>query len=137
DTTGSASSFPVSPVAACGGGPSAPNPSSASIGGSSASGGDDATPADKSTSRRSMSTNSPDSGRFDQSALPVTPNRTTRPAPCGADVTSGVPSASEAQVRNASWAEGSASTCRVTSTSAGTGKALKGESGGNRANPAG
>ena len=57
-----------------------------------------ATPADSATSRRSMSTNRPDSGRFDQSALAVTWNSTIRPAPRVAWVTSGVPSASVAQV---------------------------------------
>ena len=41
-----------------------------------------ATPADSATSRRSMSTNRPDSGRLDQSALAVTWNSTIRPAPC-------------------------------------------------------
>ena len=58
-----------------------------------------ATPTDSSTSRRSMSTNRPDSGRLDQSALAVTWNSTTRPAPFGISVTSGVPSSSAAQVR--------------------------------------
>ncbi len=60
-----------------------------------------ATPADSATSRRSMSTNRPESGRSDQSALAVTWNSTMRPAPRGAAVTSGVPSASRAQVCSA------------------------------------
>ena len=57
-----------------------------------------ATPTESATSRRSISTNRPDSGRFDQSALAVTWNSTIRPAPRAAWVTSGVPSASRAQV---------------------------------------
>ena len=65
----------------------------------------------------------PDNGRLDQSAFAVTWNSTTRPAPREASVTSGVPSASRAQVWSASVAVGSASTCRLTVTSAGTGQA--------------
>ena len=56
------------------------------------------TPAERATSRRSMSTNRPDSGRLDQSALAVTWNSTMRPAPRALCVTSGVPSAKVAQV---------------------------------------
>ncbi len=43
-----------------------------------------ATPTESATSRRSISTNRPDSGRSDQSALAVTWNSTMRPAPRGA-----------------------------------------------------
>ena len=66
------------PAAAC---DSRPNPSSVSAGASTVAVGAVATPADSATSRRSMSTNRPDSGRFDQSALAVTWNSTIRPAP--------------------------------------------------------
>ena len=84
-----------------------------------------------------MSTNSPDSGRLDQSALAVTWNSTTRPAPRGAAVTSGVPSASSAQFRSASWAEGSASTWRDTVTSSGISRPVNGDAAGKRASGAG
>ncbi|MEJ0018162.1 MAG: hypothetical protein WDN25_16655 [Acetobacteraceae bacterium] len=100
------------PVAACGGRDSSPNPSSVSAGASTVLSAVGATPTDSATSRRSMSTNRPDSGRFDQSALAVTWNSTTRPAPRVVCVTSGVPSASAAQVWLARSAEGSASTWR-------------------------
>ena len=94
-----------------------------------------ATPADSATSRRSMSTNRPDSGRSDQSALAVTWNSTIRPAPRGAWVTSGVPSASRAQVASLSCAPGSASTWRVTFTSSGTARPANGEFGGEAGQP--
>ena len=70
--------------------------------------------------RLSMSTKAPDSGRSDQRVSPVTWNSTIRPLPRRAAVTSGVPSASVAQVFSLSVASGSASTWRVTVTSVGT-----------------
>ena len=82
-----------SPTAAGGGWDSNPNPSNVCAGARTALPCALATPTDNSTSRRSMSTNSPDSGRFDQSAFAVTWNSTTRPPPSGISVTSGVPSA--------------------------------------------
>ena len=82
----------ASPAAAGGGVDSRPNPSSVSAGASMAWPSAAATPTDSATSRRSMSTNKPDSGRLDQSALAVTWNSTMRPAPLVASVTSGVPS---------------------------------------------
>ena len=69
--------------------------------------------------RLSMSTKVPDSGRSDQRVSPVTWNSTIRPLPRRAAVTSGVPSASVAQVFSLSAASGSASTCRLTVTSFG------------------
>ena len=61
-----------------------------------------------------MSTNSPESGRFDQVVSAVTWKRTISPLPRRAAVTSGVPSASRAQVFSASPGSGSASTCLET-----------------------
>ena len=84
-----------------------------------------------------MSTNRPESGRSDQSALAVTWNSTMRPAPRACCVTSGVPSASCAQVWLASFAPGSASTCWFTRTSAGTASPAKGESAAKGASAAG
>ncbi len=49
-----------------------------------------------------MSTNAPDSGRSDQRVSAVTWNSTIMPLPRRAAVTSGVPSASVAQVRSVS-----------------------------------
>ena len=62
----------------------------------------------------------PESGRFDQLVSAVTWNRISQPRPDGAAVTSGVPSASAAQVRSDSAPSGSASTWRLTRTSSGT-----------------
>ena len=76
--------------------------------------------------RLSMSTNAPDSGRFDQRVSAVTWNSTIMPLPRGCAVTSGVPSASVAQVRSVSVASGSASTWRLTVTSVGTGMSKNG-----------
>ena len=73
-----------------------------------------------------MSTNAPDSGRFDQRVSALTWNSTIMPLPRGCAVTSGVPSASVAQVRSVSVASGSASTCRLTVTSSGTGMSKNG-----------
>ncbi len=73
------------------------------------------------TMRRSISTKLPDSGRSDQRVSAVTWNSTIIPLPRLVAVTSGVPSASVAQVRSARPASGSASTWRVTLTSFGTG----------------
>ena len=70
--------------------------------------------------RLSMSTKLPESGRSDQRVSAVTWNSTITPLPRLAAVTSGVPSASVAQVRSARPASGSASTWRVTVTSFGT-----------------
>jgi hypothetical protein len=50
------------------------------------------------TMRLSISTKAPDSGKSDQRVSPVTWNSTIRPLPRRAAVTSGVPSASVAQV---------------------------------------
>ena len=72
------------------------------------------------TTRLSMSTKAPDSGRFDQRVSAVTWNSTIIPLPRGCAVTSGVPSASVTQVRSVSVASGSASTWRLTVTSVGT-----------------
>ena len=58
------------------------------------------TPPLSATSRRSMSTNRPDSGRFDQSGLAVAVTSTIQPSPRFCEVTSGVPSASRAQLRS-------------------------------------
>ena len=80
------------------------------------------------TMRRSMSTNEPDSGRSDQRVSAVTWNSTIIPLPRLTAVTSGVPSASVAQVRSTRPASGSASTWRVTVTSFGTGMLLNGPS---------
>src|ERR1700683_3347455 len=80
----------------------------------------------RSTIRLSISTKEPDSGRFDQRVSPVTWKSTIRPLPRRAAVTSGVPSASVAQVLSLSVASGSASTWRVTVTSLGTGMPLNG-----------
>ena len=60
------------------------------------------------TMRLSISTKLPDSGKFDQRVSPVTWNSTIRPLPRRAAVTSGVPSASVAQVLSLSVASGSA-----------------------------
>src|SRR5665213_2220493 len=97
---------------------SRPNPSSVSTGGSSAS-PSSATPSLSATIRRSISTKRPDSARFDHSALAVVWTSTIQPWPCFSAVTSGVPSASRAQVLPARSMSGSASTCRDTVTSAG------------------
>src|SRR5262249_53582 len=72
------------------------------------------------TSRGSISTKLPDSGRSDQRVSAVTWNSTIMPLPRFTAVTSGVPSASVAQVRSARPASGSASTWRLTVTSVGT-----------------
>ena len=73
--------------------------------------------------RRSISTNRPDSGRFDQSELAVTWKKITCPSPRLAAVTSGVPSLRRAQTFTSAPSEaGSASTCLLTSTSGGTGR---------------
>ena len=83
--------------------------------------------------RLSMSTNAPEIGRSDQRVSAVTWNSTMKPLPRRAAVTSGVPSASVAQVRSVNPESGSASTCRVTVTSFGTVMPLNGLS---RANAA-
>ena len=70
-----------------------------------------------------MSTKAPDSGRFDQVVSAVTWNSTIRPLPRLTAVTSGVPSASTAQIRLGRSPSGSASTWRVTVTSLGDGEA--------------
>ena len=107
ETGGRPNSSAASPVAACGGGDKQPEPvqrlGRRQDGVSRHCG---RTPADSATSRRSISTNRPDSGRFDQSALAVTWNSTIRPAPARRRVTSGVPSASVAQVWAASVRRG-------------------------------
>ena len=72
------------------------------------------------TMRLSMSTKAPESGRSDQRVSAVTWNSTIRPLPRRCAVTSGVPSASVAQVRSVRPDPGSASTWRVTVTSVGT-----------------
>ena len=70
--------------------------------------------------RRSISTNRPDSGRFDQSELAVTWKKITWPLPRLAAVTSGVPSLRRAHTLTSGPSPaGSASTCLLTSTSAG------------------
>ena len=71
---------------------------------------------------------SPDSGRSDQRVSAVTWNSTISPLPRRCAVTSGVPSASVAQVRSVSCESGSASTWRVTVTSFGTGMPANGPS---------
>ena len=118
-----------------GGGPNAPKPSSTRVGGTISraarlvgvlGGGAWCRPAP--TMRRSMSTNAPDSGRSDQRVSAVTWNSTIMPLPRLTAVTSGVPSASVAQVRSISPASGSASTWRVTVTSFGTGMLPNGPS---------
>src|SRR3984885_181964 len=86
------------PVAAWGGGDNSPYPSRVSAGARTLLSEIGATPTDNATRRRSISTNRPDSGRLDQSALAVTWNSTMRPAPLVVSVTSGVPSAQVAQV---------------------------------------
>ena len=78
------------------------------------------------TMRRSISTKAPDSGRSDQRVSPVTWNSTIKPLPRCAAVTSGVPSASVAQVLSLNVASGSAKTWRVTVTSLGTVMPLNG-----------
>ena len=78
--------------------------------------------------RLSMSTKAPDSGRFDQRVSAVTWNSTITPLPRRLAVTSGVPSASVAQVRSARPESGSASTWRVTVTSFGTAMPANGPS---------
>ncbi len=78
------------------------------------------------TMRLSMSTNAPESGRSDQRVSAVTWNSTITPLPRRAAVTSGVPSASVAQVRSVRLELGSASTWRVTVTSVGTVMPLNG-----------
>ena len=78
--------------------------------------------------RLSMSTKVPESGRFDQRVSAVTWNKTMSPLPRRTAVTSGVPSASVAQVRSPRSESGSASTCRVTATSPGTGMPKNGPS---------
>ena len=127
-----ANAVPASPEAAGGGGPSTPNPSSVSAGLAAPASGVAEMPAESATRRRIMSGNRPESGRLDQSALAVTWNSTTRPDPRGASVTSGVPSASRAQVWVASCAEGSASTWRLTRDLVRHGQAGEGRGGGER-----
>ena len=80
----------------------------------------------RSTIRRSMSTNRPESGRFDQVVSAVTWNSTIRPLPRRSAVTSGVPSASRAQVLAARPGSGSASTWRDTVTSSGAARPKNG-----------
>src|SRR5688572_12890015 len=72
------------------------------------------------TARRSISTNRPDSGRFDQSEFAVTWNSTIQPSPRLDAVTRGVPSASLAQICASVETVGSARTWRLTFTSSGT-----------------
>ena len=76
--------------------------------------------------RLSISTKLPDNGKFDHRVSPVTWNNTIIPLPRRAAVTSGVPSASVAQVLSLSAASGSARTWRVTVTSFGTGMPANG-----------
>ena len=109
------------------GGPNAPKPSRMRVGGTTSrsvrlviSSEAVVVPA-MPTMRRSMSTKLPDSGRSDHRVSAVTWNSTIIPLPRLVAVTSGVPSASVAQVRSARPASGSASTWRVTLTSFGTG----------------
>ncbi len=71
------------------------------------------------TTRRSISTNRPEIGRFDQVVSAVTWNSTISPLPRLTAVTSGVPSASRAQVLSARPGSGSASTWREIVTSSG------------------
>ena len=112
--------------AVAGGGPNMPKPSSTRVGGSTSRAARVPAPSAvaiepaKVTIRLSISTNVPDSGRSDQRVSAVTWNRTTRPLPRRWAVTSGVPSASVAQVRSVKVASGSASTWRLTVTSVGT-----------------
>ena len=75
------------------------------------------------TIRRIISTKRPEIGRFDQSVLAVTWNKTTQPSPRFSAVTSGVPSLRRAQVFMVGpMRAGSVRTCRVMSTSGGTGR---------------
>ncbi len=53
-------------------------------------------------------------------------NRTMKPLPRFSAVTSGVPSASRAQLRSDNSTDGSARTCRVTDTSGGIARPAKG-----------
>ncbi len=73
------------------------------------------------------------SAGFDQRMSALTWNSASTPLPRRSPVTSGVPSASEAQLRSASSASGSASTCRVTVTSPGTCRPANGPSAANAA----
>src|ERR1700735_5477224 len=125
------------PVPAWGGGDNSPCPSRVSAGARTLLSEIGATPTDNATRRRSISTNNPDNGRLDQSALAVTWNSTTRPAPSVASVTSGVPSSSAAHVRPARSAVGSASPCRFTLISSVTGRPAKGDIDENPARAAG
>src|SRR4249920_1804833 len=84
-----------------------------------------------STIRRSISTKLPDIGRSDQRESAPIWNRLTTPLPRCSPVTSGVPSSSDAQLLVASTASGSASTCRLTVTSFGTGRPANGPSAAN------
>ena len=69
--------------------------------------------------RRSISTNRPESGRFDQSELAVTWKKISWPSPRLAAVTSGVPSFRRAHTFTSGPSPaGSASTCLLTTTSA-------------------
>ena len=77
------------------------------------------------TTRLSMSTKVPDSGKSDQRVSPVTWKRMISPLPRRAAVTSGVPSASVAQVFSLNAASGSARTCRLTVTSVRYGEAVE------------
>ena len=70
--------------------------------------------------RRSISTNSPESARFDQSGLAVVCTSTIQPFSRCAAVTSGVPSVRRAQVLVPRSGAGSASTWRLTVTSGGS-----------------
>ena len=83
---------------------------------------------DDTASRSNICTNNPDSGRVDHCAFAVTWNSTTCPCPIVLRVTSGVPSASEAITRSASFGSGCATTCEVTFTSSGISRPKNGES---------
>ncbi len=72
---------------------------------------------ERSTTRRSISTNRPDIGRFDQSEFAVTWKSTSWPFPCLAALTSGVPSLRRAQMALSAFFEGSVSTWRFTKMS--------------------
>ena len=82
-------------------------------------------------SRSSICTNSPESGRLDQSALAVTWKSTTRPSPSPVPVTSGVPSSRLASTRPGRSGSGCAITWLEMSTSCGTGSPANGLVSGN------
>ncbi len=97
----------------------------------------DSMPTESELNRLSISTNRPESGKFDQSVLAVVWTSTSQPSPRRSAVTSGVPSTRCAQVFSGRSRVGSARTWRWITTSRGMDRPAKGLASGKGAMRAG